>query len=428
MQYAIIGNSAAAVGAIEAIRAYDQENPITVLSHEPYHVYSRPLISYLLAGSIDESRMCFRPPDFYNRYRVKTLLGVEVVRIDPGKGMLTVSGGGTVRYDRLLIATGGKPIRPPVKGAGLEGIFTFTCWEDAHRIDHYIRVRKAESALVLGGGLVGLKATEALLARGIPVTVVDLADRILSLSFDRTASDIAENVLRKAGVDIRMQTTVEEFTGTDGRVENAILRDGERLKCDLAVLAVGVCPNISLVPKNCAIRVDRGILVNPCMRTGEPSIYAAGDCVEVQDSILDSNRPIAIWPHAYRQGYVAGCNMAGEYREYEGGFPMNSVEICQTPTISVGLTDPKEEIGRYEFLQKYKRDPVLYKKLVLRDNRLVGAIFIGDISRAGIYTGLIRDWVDVSPFKQHLLAGNFGLVSLPREYRKHLVVGDGIEV
>ena len=144
--------------------------------------------------------------------------------------------------------------------------------------------------------------------------------------------------------------------------------------------------------------------------------------------LLDTRRTIAIWPNAYRQGYVAGCNMAGVEKGYEGGFPMNSVEVCGVPTISVGLTDPKEDGDRYDILERYDRDTPAYKKLVLRGRRLVGAICVGNIDRAGIYTGLIRDRADVTPFKEHLLSGSFGLISLPKEYRKHLVVGDGIEV
>jgi NAD(P)H-nitrite reductase large subunit len=122
--------------------------------------------------------------------------------------------------------------------------------------------------------------------------------------------------------------------------------------------------------------------------------------------------------------------MAGVEKEYEGGFPMNSVEVCGVPSISVGITDPRgqEDADRYNVIERYDREAPVYQKLVLRGNRLVGAICVGDIDRAGIYTGLIRDRADVSPFKDHLLAGNFGLISFPREYRKHLVVGDGIVV
>lgn len=427
MRYVIIGNSAAAVGAIEAIRQHDVENPITVVADEPHHVYSRPLISYLLGGLVDEARMPYRPRDFYARHQVETMLGVEVTRVNPAEQRLTLAGGGTLVYDRLLIATGGRPFVPPVPGVDLDGVFTFTRLDDAQRIARYIEKYNARSALVVGGGLIGLKTAEALMARSLRVTIAELADRILSMTFDRTASKLAESLLRRAGAEIRIGQTVKEIVEKEGRVDHAILQDGERVECDMVVFAIGVRPNTGLIPSESGIQVNRGIVTDRRMQTSIPGIYAAGDCAEGYDLLLGENRLIAIWPNAYQQGVVAGCNMAGVEREYEGGLPMNSVEVCGVPTISVGLTDPPEGDG-YEVLERYDRETPAYKRLVLRDNRLVGAICIGHVDRAGIYTGLIRDRADVAPFKDHLLAGNFGLISLPREYRKHLVVGEGIEV
>ena len=428
MRHVIIGNSAAAVGAVEAIRRHDPENSITIVADEPHHVYSRPLISYLLGGLVDESRMYYRPADFYDRNRVQTMLGVQVLRVDPKERTLSLAGGGTLSYDRLLISTGGKPFVPPLPGANMDGIFTFTTWDDARRIARYIDETQAKSALVVGGGLIGLKTIEALLARGIHVTVVELAERILSTMFDRTASKLAELVLRREHVDLRTGNTVEEVIGRGGRVNHVVLRDGERVNCDMLVFAIGVRPNTGLIPENSGIDVERGITVDLDMRTTADDVYAAGDCVEALDMLLDSNRVIAIWPNAYRQGSVAGSNMAGVRKSYGDGFAMNSIEVCGVPTISVGLSDPNKGDDGYEVMESYDRETLIYKKLVLRDHRLVGAILIGDIDRAGIYTGLIRDRVDVQPFQKHLLSGNFGLISLPKAYRKHLVVGDSIEV
>ena len=216
MRYVIIGNSAAAVGAVEAIRKCDQENPITIVSREPEHVYSRPLISYLLGGLVDESMMYYRPEYFYDRHNVQTMLGVEVVRIDTETQQIILQGGGTLGYDRLLIATGGRPFVPPLPGSNLEGVFTFSTWEDAQRMARYLDHNRVESALVVGGGLIGLKTTEALMAREMPITMVELADRILSTTFDRTASKLAETLLRREHVEIRMNNTVEEIVMGSG--------------------------------------------------------------------------------------------------------------------------------------------------------------------------------------------------------------------
>jgi NAD(P)H-nitrite reductase large subunit len=356
------------------------------------------------------------------------MLGVEVTSINTQQQTVSLGGGGSVSYDRLLIATGGKPFVPPLPGSNLEGVFTFTTWKDAQRIDRYMDDRGVESALVVGGGLIGLKTTEALIERRCKITLVELADRILSTTFDRTASKLSESILRRANVDVRTGTTVEEIIGRGSQVDHAVLRDGERVDCDLVVFAIGVRPNTGLIPAESGIEVDRGICVDRHMQTTTPNVYAAGDCAQAYDMLIGACRPIAIWPNAYRQDHIAGCNMAGVETEYAGGFPMNSIEICGVPTISVGLTDPPRDEDGYEILDKYDREALIYKKLVLFHNRLVGAIFVGDIDRAGIYTGLIRDRVDVRPFKELLLSGGFGLISLPKGYRKHLVVGEGIEV
>jgi NAD(P)H-nitrite reductase large subunit len=443
MRYVIIGNSAAAVGAIEAIRQHDAENPITVISDETHHVYSRPLVCHLLGELVDEDRMYYRPLDFYEQHQVEPMLGVRATGIDTQAKAVSLAGGGTVSYDRLLLAVGGKPFVPPVEGIDLDGVFTFTKWEDAQKIDRYIKDNDVRSVLIVGGGLIGMKAVKALMARGLRLTVVELADRILSTSFDHTASKLAESILRRAGAEVITNTTVKEIVGKDdgsGRgqaIDHAVLQDGEKVDCDLVIFGIGVRPNLDLIlpepERRTGIKVNRGIVVDAHMRTSVEDVYAAGDCVETYDMILEVERPIAIWPHATRQGHVAGCNMAGVEKTYAGGFPMNSEDIAGVPTIAVGLTDlegqiPPENRDEYEIIEKYDRAALTYKRLVLHRDRLVGAICVGDIDRAGIYTGLIRDRVDVTPFKEHLLSGSFGLISLPKEYRKHMVVGEGIIV
>ncbi len=428
IRYVMVGNSAAAIGAVEAIRQCDTTQPITIISDEPHHTYSRPLISYWLGGLVDAGRMAYRPADFYTRYKVQSMLGVQVTGIHTSEHTLSLHGGGQVEYDRLLIASGGKPFVPPTPGADLEGTFTLTRWDDAQRIDRYIRERGAKSVVVVGGGLIGLKTVEALLARGLRVTLIELADRILSLVFDRTASRLAETILRREHVDVRTGSTVQEIVGRGGRVDHALLRDGERLDCDMVIWAIGVRPNTTLIPQDSEIKINRGICVDLSMRTTAADVWAAGDCVEAFDMLLETCRPIAIWPNAYKQGQVAGYNMAGTTKAYEGGVAMNAMSICDVPTISVGITDPPANDGAFQVLEEYQRENGKYKKLVLKGNRLVGGVFFGEVDRAGIYTGLILDRVDVTPFKNHLLSGNFGLISLPKDYRKHLVTGEGIEV
>ena len=423
MNYTIIGNSAAAIGAVEAIRSHDRKGEIIVVSREPHRVYSRPLITYLLAGQVGENRMFYREKDFYKRNNIQTFLEREVKAIQLEQRRLILEDGETLDFEKLLIATGGSPIAPQVKGSNLKGVFTFITWDDANKVRQYVKEHPIESVVVIGGGLIGLKAAEAFIALGLKVTVVELMDRILSATFDRRASEMIERQLKSRGIHLITENTVEKILGTHNHVDGVVLKDQHRIDCQMVVFGIGVVPNIDLV-KDTPIRFNRGIQVDSHMETNIPGVYAAGDVVEIPDILLDTNRPIAIWPNAYRQGWIAGCNMAGIPKQYEGSFAMNSIEICGIPTISVGMTQVPE--NGFEILQELNRKRGTYKKIILKDGVIVGTIFIGEIDRAGIYTGLIKEKIDVRGFKDILLREDFGLISLPKEYRKHLVKGEGV--
>lgn len=424
-KYLIIGNSAAAIGAIEAIRQKDKKGKIVLISDELYPAYSRPLISYLLAGKVSEEKMFYRAQSFYEENEVEAFLGEQVIRVFPSGKKVKLRNGKRISFTQLLIATGGKSIVPEVKGGNLKGIFTFITWDDAKRIKAFIDKNKVQKATVIGGGLIGLKAAEALIDLGMKVTIVELADRVLSATFDREASAIIETALKEVNCRLIARNTVENIQGKKGKVNSILLRDKKGLPADLIIFAIGVAPNLAVV-RDSGIKINRGILVNSRMRTNLPHIYAAGDVAEAYDLLLRTHRPIPIWPNAYKQGSIAGYNMSGANKEYRGSFAMNSVELCGIPTISVGITDPKQD--GYEIIRESNPARRQYKKIVLKDDRIVGAIFINDIERAGIITGLIKDKVEVSSFKDHLMREDFGLISLPKEYRKHLVMGVGIEV
>ncbi|MBN1345630.1 MAG: NAD(P)/FAD-dependent oxidoreductase [Phycisphaerae bacterium] len=424
--YTILGNSVAAIGAVTGIREVDPDGPIRLIAKETYHTYSRPLISYLLGGKVDETRMPYRPPDFYDTRGVEPLLGVEATRVDPDRQVIETTDGEAIEFEKLLIAVGGKPIVPPnVVGIDAEGVFTFTSWDDARRIQKYIDENAVDRVVVIGGGLIGLKSVEALVELGIKVSVVELADRILSVTFDQTASDMARASLERVGVDVYCGTTATEIKQVNDKVRGVILRDGAEVPCSMVVFAVGVFPNIGLIA-NTGIETDRGILVDDHLMTSVAGVYAAGDVAQAYDLLSGGRRPIPILPTAYRQGFIAGKNMAGQKRKYEGGLAMNAVDICGLKTISVG--DTLGEGSEYEVLASYDERASVYKKIVLKGDRIVGAIFIGQINRAGIITGLIKNGIGVSDFKGMLLTEDFGLISLPTEYRKHVVSGASIEM
>ncbi len=429
-EYLILGNSTAAVAAIEAIRGHDRDSPIVLLSRERQHTYSRPLISHLLAGELNQEQLNFRPKSFYRDMDVQARLGIAAVRLDPSSRSVMADDGTEFRFDKLLIATGGKAIMPPIEGIGCEGVFTFTSWDDADAIDGYIRHhaggKTLPRAVVIGGGLIGMKALEALRARGLEVLLVEREERILPLALDRQGSRLIEQAVWKAGADIQCGVTVERIIGDpSGRVAGVTLKTGREAPCEMVIIAAGVAPAVSLA-RNTPIKIDKGIIIDEHCMTSVPGIYAAGDAAQAVDFISGASRPIPIFCNAARQGRVAGGNMAGGDTMLTDTCALNSVELFGMPAISAGLSTASGD--EFTVLEKLDAAAQTYRRIVLKDNRIVGTLFVGDIDRAGIMTGLMRGKVDVSAIAGELLTNDFGMLSLPQEYRKHLVKGEGIEV
>jgi NAD(P)H-nitrite reductase large subunit len=417
MNYVIIGNSVAAVGAIRGIRTIDPQGNISVISRERHVAYGRPLISYLLGGLVTEKRMAYLPEDFYEKNRVNLLLKSEVVGVNTDKKQVKLAGGDTVPYDRLLIATGGDPFVPPIAGmAGKDKVFTFTTWDDANKlkgISHDIG-----RVVVIGGGLIGLKAAEGLHLLGKQISIVELADRILSTAFDRPAGRIVAKKMKANGIDVITEDTVVQIEGEGAEISGVTLKSGDFIPCDTVIVAIGVRPAAGFL-KGSKVEVNRGIVVDDRMETRVPGVFAAGDVAEARDFFSGQKNPMPIWPDAYIQGDIAGVVMAGGEKSYSGGVAMNSLELFKVPTISMGISnplDPKDfEILTYQDLENSQ-----YRKIVVKGKLLVGTVLVGNVERAGIFAGLIREKIDISPFRGSLLAPDFGVIHLPREIRNAL--------
>ncbi|MBU4346704.1 MAG: FAD-dependent oxidoreductase, partial [Candidatus Omnitrophica bacterium] len=310
MNNVIIGNSAGGIAAVEAIRERDKKVKITVISEESYSNYSRPLISYLLGKKVNLEAMPYREKDFYKDNKIELILNKRAAKLDLKQKKVVLSDKKKIHFDKLLIATGGTPVIPEIKGCNLGGVFTFTKLADAEKIKEYIEANEVKDAVVIGGGLIGLKATEALIELEIKVTIVELADRVLSATFDKKASTIIENALEKINCKLITSNTVIEIKGKNKEVKDVILKDKKKISTKLVIVAIGVRPNIELV-KGTPIKTNRGILVDEHMQTNIKNIYAAGDCCEMKDLLLKINHSIAIWPVAIGQGKIAGFNMAG---------------------------------------------------------------------------------------------------------------------
>jgi NAD(P)H-nitrite reductase large subunit len=406
-RYLIIGNSAGGIGAAEAIRQVDKEGALTIVSEEPYPAYSRPLISKYLMGECTLEGILFRPLDFYDQNNIILLPGKKVTHLGLDHQTARLEDGEQIAWEKLLLAVGGKPIFPRIKGSDKRGVFTFTNLDDAKAVDGFLD--NARKAVVIGGGLIGISVTEALMKRGADVIVVEMKERILNTILDQQASLMAEEVLKQAGVEIIAGQTVIEINGRE-TVEGVTLDNGDAMLCDLVLVAIGVSPRPELA-LDAKLEIDRGMVVDHHMATNHPDVYACGDAAEAYDFVYGENRLTPIWSNAYVGGKIAGFNMAGVATEYPGGTAMNSLNYFGIDITSAGMPTAPNDDG-YEVISR--QESSTYQKVILKDNFVVGMISVGNIEKSGIIFGLMRDRVNVESFKQSLLDDDFGLAFFPR--------------
>lgn len=408
MSYVIIGNSAAAVGCIEGIRQIDKKSKITVISDEPFHTYSRPLISYLLLGKTDMERMKYRGDDFYKVNNVTTILGKKVTKIDKSTSHVVLDDGETVRFEKLLVATGSKPFVPPMNGLEkVENKFTFMCLNDALSLEKQLSPDK--KVLIIGAGLIGLKCAEGIYEKVKSIAVVDLADRILPSILDEKGSDMVQKHIEDKGITFTLNDCVDTFTEN-----SATLKSGKTIDFDILVIAVGVRPNTQLVSE-IGGKVNKGIATDDHCATTIKNIYAAGDCTESHDITINQDRILALLPNAYMQGECAGINMAGGNALYNKAIPMNAIGFFGLHIITAGSYNGTEHIIE-------SNDS--YKKLITDNNLLKGYIMIGDVQRAGIYTSLIREQRSLKSIDFDLIKEKPQLMAFSKRERAKALAGE----
>ena len=406
--YVIVGNSAAAIGCVEGIRQVDTKGSILIVSDEPHHTYSRPLISYLLWGKTDRQRMKYRPDSFYEDNKVDTLFGVKATALHPEEHTLELDNGETVTYGKLLLATGSRPFIPPMEGLDkVEKKFTFMTLNDALALEEAIT--PDSKVLIVGAGLIGLKCAEGIFEKVASLTVVDLANRILPSILDEEGSKLVQEYIEKKGVKFYLSDSVAKFEEGVAR-----LNSGAEVEYDVVVIAVGVRPNVELA-QQAGIDVNRGILTDVHCATSAADVYAAGDCTVSHNIASDQDQILALLPNAYMQGETAGIEMAGGEANYDKAIPMNAMGMLGLHMITAGVYDG--EVYKEQNCEGYK-------KLFVKDGKLKGYILIGDvIKRAGIYTSLIREQTPLDEIDFDLIKHSPQLMAFAKKERKVKLTG-----
>lgn len=382
----ILGASAAGLAALEAIRGVDPACPVTVVSKEPGPLYSRVGLTHFIAREVSYDGMQMRGPDYFQRMNATAILGVGARRVDAKARTVMLDDGQTLGYENLLVATGSSAVVPPIPGTHLRHIFPCITNVDARNIDAMIAW--AKEAVVIGAGLIGIQAVDALAHRGLKVAVIERLGHLMPLMMDATGARIIEQELRDQGHIVRTGISAKEILGKNEKVTGVRLESGEEIPCQLLVMAAGVKPNLEFL-QGTAVKVNRGVVVDAQQRSSAEGIYAAGDVAETVDMLSGERVVNAIWPEALNQGRIAGLSMVGVPTAYGGSMAMNTTAVLGIPLASLGLWDPPEK--GYEVVSKVEPHWKYYRKLVFKGDDLVGAVLVGRINEeAGILHNMIR--------------------------------------
>lgn len=399
MKYVIIGAGPAGLNAAATLRHVDPGGVVTMLSGEGTPPYAKMVLPYLLAGVMEEKNLYLPVPEGVNFRK-----DCKVTRINPQQRTIETGNGETMEYDRLLVATGGVPERPAVKGNDYPFVLTIRDLPDVQRIQKLLKGKKTKGhAVIAGAGPVSMETGDALHRLGMKITLVVTSNRVFSAMLDVQAAAVVENHLLKQGVDVLKGEDIVQIDA-GGKVT---LSSGKTLDCDLVVFGKGVSPCVAFFAES-GIAVRRGIVVNEYMETNIPGIFAAGDAVETKDLVAGDRRVNALWPVAVEQGRIAALNMAGVAASYEGSLSRNIMRVFDLSVFVAGqgrADGPEIEVSS---------GPDFYRKIVLDKGVLKGFIFIGNIRHEGLYRGMLQSGMDVTPFADVLLKGAFAYPRLQR--------------
>lgn len=397
----IIGNSAAALSAIRAIRGKSSTHSITLISREDCCAYSPVLTTYYLSDRIPEKNLFIVDERFYRNAAVKCVLGKEVVEVDPSKQVVVLNDGKKVVYDYLLIATGASP--KTLEGIDID-IAKDLCYlrtiEDAKRIRGLSKW--AKEIVIVGAGLVSMQIADALYKRrGVHLTFVVGSKQVLIQNIDEDcAAIIQRQIASSSDSSLLFGRNVSKIDKKNGKYK-VLLDTSEELIADMVIVGKGVEPNTQLA-KDSGIGINRGILVSEFMKTNVENIYAAGDVTEGKNRVTGKVEPVPNWINACEQGRIAGLNMVGVEETFRGSVTENVTNLFGLAIAAIGMTKIKGEDKHLEEMKLMNLERKLYRKMVVSGNRLIGTILLGDIQDVGVIRNIIVNSVDISLFKSDM--------------------------
>lgn len=387
----IVGNGMAAAKLVERLSARALGRyAIAVIGEEPALAYNRVLLSSVLADEVAHTEIELKSKRWWRDRGVTVLYGQAATAIDRSIRRLKLASGATIPYSKLVFATGSRPIVLPIPGRELSGVMTF---RDLRDVDVLKNAGKC-NAVVIGGGLLGLEAAYGLAKAGAKVTVVHLMDRLMERQLDSEAADMLKAAVEMKGIDVLLNAETACFTGGK-KVERVELKDGRTLPAEIVVMAAGIAPNVALA-RTAGVSINRGIVVDSGMQTDIPGLYAIGECAE------HDGRCVGLVEPAYEQAAVLADRLNDGQSSYKGSIAATNLKVTGVNVFSAG-----DFLGGEGTEQVLFRDPGLglYKKLVISNDRLIGAVLFGDTADALWYLDLIRTGAPTDRFRNELAFG-----------------------
>ena len=395
MKLVLVGNGLAGMRCLEDLLDMAPERyEVTVIGEEPWGNYNRIMLSPVLSGDKSIEDIMLHPHAWYSDKGIHFIAGDAAVKIDRPRKQVYTEKGIVVDYDRLILATGSKPFIPPIKGSDLKGVLSFRDIYDVNTMLEYCKNKK--NSVVIGGGLLGLEAAYGLKQRGMNVTVLHLMDRIMDRQLDARASALLKQSIEAKGIPVLTEANTEELIGQDGHVSQLRLKDGTVLEADFVVFAVGIRPNMALA-QSAGLRCNRGVMVNDTMQTFDPSIYAVGECIEHRNQTFGLVEPL------WGQAFICASHLA-EHGSLTFKAPTvpTQLKVSGCDVFSAGNFEPADD---YEDIILNDEKRHIYKRIIIQQDKVIGAVLFGDTEDGAWYAELIADQPPISSIRNKLLFG-----------------------